>query len=102
MPPNPYATGTTAPHESHQNRAYLASMPWGRIGFAMAASFPFVIGILSLRNELATSSVHTTGSGTCGMGLLAAIMLITVVAPVFGTIGGLVGWLIGISTKRLG
>jgi hypothetical protein len=102
MKPNPYEPVSTPPDDRVSTKTQYSPLDCALMGFVLTAVVPVAFGLLALRNEFAYSASRPAGTGSCGMGLLAAVMLIAVGGPLIGTIGGLGGWLIGICAKRLG
>lgn len=102
MKPNPYQTSKIPDDESHSSEAHYSPGQWALMGSVMAAALPIAFGLLALRSELAYAVPRPPGVAKCGMGALAAFMMIVIGGPLFGAIGGVVGWLMGICAKRLG
>lgn len=101
MKPNPYEPASTSPADAVSTKTSYSPFDCALMGFVLTAAVPVAFGLLALRSEWTYSASRPAGSGSCGTGLLAAVMLIAVGGPFFGTIGGLGGWLIGIWAKRL-
>jgi hypothetical protein len=101
MKPNPYEPVSTSPADRVSTTTSYTPLDCAKMGFVLTAAVPVAFGLLVLRSELTYSASRPAGTGSCGMGLLAAVMLIAVGGPLVGTMGGLVGWLIGICAKRL-
>lgn len=101
MKPNPYEPASTSPADAVSTKTSYSPFDCALMGFVLTAAVPVAFGLLALRSEWTYSASRPAGTGSCGTGLLAAVMLIAVGGPFFGTIGGLGGWLIGILAKRL-
>ena len=61
-------------------------------GFALAAAIPMAFGAYTLHRESLYTASLPPGTAACGMGTLGAWIIMIVGGPIFGLIGGIVGW----------
>ena len=91
---NPYEpVRTVADQASHTPPRTRSSKRWALVGFLIAAAFPIAGGINLLQTDAAyQASLPEPEKYNCGMGMLAAVMAIVIVAPSCGFVGALIGF----------
>jgi len=75
----------------------------GLVGFLIGASLPAAWGISMLVQIDAYNAAHPLGPNEAGrgMGMLGALAMIFVVAPILGTISGATSWLAAIFVRKV-
>jgi hypothetical protein len=91
---------TLSPYEppsGEERFAALTSKPrsrkhWTTIGFLIFSLIPIFYGLARLHHESVYYASLPPGTAACGMGSLGALVIIIFGVPVFGLIGGTIGW----------
>jgi len=89
---NPYET--PGEHSQAPSLAVPSQLKarWAVAGFLLGAALPVGYGIYGLQQHVVYTASLAPGEGACGMGALAAAMMICVVGPFCGAIGAASGW----------
>ena len=90
--PNPYESSATIADKPMPN-APRSGKRWALVGFFLGAAIPVAFCIYSMQAEAAyRASLPESEKIMCGMGSLAALMVMVIGAPLFGAIGAMVGY----------
>jgi hypothetical protein len=91
---SPYENPAMQRRVSDASTIPRSTFHWMLVGSLIAATVPLVAGGVTLYNESVYSAALPPGTGACGMGVLAGLILIVIGGPVFGLVGGGAGWLL--------
>ena len=99
---NPYEPAKTIADPTLPTPAPTRStLVWALVGLFVGAAIPAILGILSIRQEAAyNAALPEMERNGCGMGGLAALMVIVIGSPLFGCIGALSGFLLSKITPK--
>lgn len=90
---NPYELSSLRHNDKALTHIPRSTTRWAFSGAVIAALFPVAFGMYALHRESVYAASLPPGTGACGMGTLAAMVIIVVGAPSFGIMGSIVGWL---------
>lgn len=93
---NPYRSFHTQDQTEAIAHAPPSTLRWVLIGFMIGASIPVAWGAYMLYRASLYAASLPPGTAQCGMGSLAAMIVMIVLigsAPICGLVGGFVGWI---------
>ena len=89
---NPYERSLARNERAIVTYSPRSTNRWMMTGFVLAASIPVAFGAYILHRESVYYASLPPGTAACGMGSLGALVIMIFGVPVFGLIGGTVGW----------